>query len=204
MQAGTHAKLDRWWGRWLTFCENIEHGHDPFLSEIHQEHRPRILGAFAIAVREREFSSPSPRDLVASMVTEAVAKVAEVLWPILGVDPRHDKSGNTDKGLSRLFRDFDATDPPIKQEKALPPSFYRTLALFSTSKEKVRMKWLSVCAFFFCMRSCEYSHVAKAGKTRPLCLRNIRFIKDGAILPINSPLIASADEVSVTFRVHKD
>ena len=66
---------------------------------------------------------------------------------------------------------------------------------------------LLVGAVFFCMRSCEYLNVsnAKQKKTKALCLRNIRFFRDGT--EIKSKLakcLRDADIVSITFEDQKN
>jgi hypothetical protein len=65
---------------------------------------------------------------------------------------------------------------------------------------------LMIGALFFCMRSCEYLKVpgAKDKKTKLLCVRNFRFYLDNKELPHQSPLLSSADIVSITFEDQKN
>ena len=61
--SSTNYKLDRVWIRWIKFLTHIDLQHDKFLKEFKQEDRVRLLGAFAQAIREREFSRSGEKDL---------------------------------------------------------------------------------------------------------------------------------------------
>ena len=74
---GTNAKLDRAELRWKQFLTKIELDHDEFLDNLNPQDRVRILGAFAQAIREREFSTSGPNDLASGTCEEAVDKVVE-------------------------------------------------------------------------------------------------------------------------------
>lgn len=59
-------------------------------------------------------------------------------------------------------------------------------------------------AFFWCMRSCEYSTMSGKWCTKLLCLCNIRFFnKDRRLIPQDSPQIFHAENVSITFEWQK-
>jgi hypothetical protein len=60
-----------------------------------------------------------------------------------------------------------------------------------------------VLAFFFCMRSCEYSDVTGERRTKTVCVRNIRFYSHNKPIPNNSQEIFSATTVSITFEWQK-
>ena len=64
---------------------------------------------------------------------------------------------------------------------------------------------LSIGAWFFACRSCEYLKVPQSEKRRTdiLRIRCIRFLKDGKVLPHNSPFLEYADCVSITFEFQK-
>jgi hypothetical protein len=63
-----------------------------------------------------------------------------------------------------------------------------------------------MAAFFFACRSCEYLHVTVRGKTKLLCVRNIKFTsRTYKILdPYNDDLMQHAFYVSVTFEQQKN
>ncbi len=64
---------------------------------------------------------------------------------------------------------------------------------------------LTGLGMFFAFRSCEYLKVPQAeqGQTEILKMRNIRFFKDGAILPHSHPDLKFLDCVSLTFERQK-
>jgi hypothetical protein len=65
---------------------------------------------------------------------------------------------------------------------------------------------LTIRAAFFACRSCEYSTVPKREErcTKLLCLQNIRFFKDGHLIPEPSADLESADSIAITFKMQKN
>jgi len=93
-----------------------------------------------------------------------------------------------------------------KNNKNLPVCVYREIykrAASSGEPEEITMAWLQVLAFFFCMRSCEYSNVSGKQKTKVVCFQNIRFFQKNRLLKHNSPRIHLATLVSITFEWQK-
>ena len=97
--SGRNAKLGRVWIFWVKFLTRIELQHDEFLENLSQEYQVCLLGAFAQAIREREFSHSSEKDLASDTCQEAVDKVAEVSRANSRPDPGHDLSINIDDNL---------------------------------------------------------------------------------------------------------
>lgn len=64
---------------------------------------------------------------------------------------------------------------------------------------------LTIGAFYFAMRSCEYVKVPQAHKRRTdiLRLRNIAFLRKGRIIPHSSPELEYTDCVVITFEFQK-
>ena len=64
---------------------------------------------------------------------------------------------------------------------------------------------LIVGAFFYAMRSCEYLTVAAGErKTKRLKLKNIRFFRNGTLIPHWDPLLTASDFVTVQFEDQKN
>ena len=65
---------------------------------------------------------------------------------------------------------------------------------------------LTICTGFFACRSCKYLKVPhwEMKRTMLLCLRNIRFFKDGHLLLTPSSDLEFADSVAVTFEIQKN
>jgi len=69
-------------------------------------------------------------------------------------------------------------DPGEKQQKALPVTVYRELHRQAQESKLLLdevIAWLQTMAYFWCMRSCEYSDVQGERRTKILCVRNFRF-----------------------------
>jgi hypothetical protein len=73
---------------------------------------------------------------------------------------------------------------------------------FSTPAEKATAD-LTIGAFFFVMRSCEYVHVTGTRRTKPLRLQNLRFFQNNRVMSLDDPDLCSATALSITFKFQK-
>jgi hypothetical protein len=73
---------------------------------------------------------------------------------------------------------------------------------FATPAERAASQ-LAIGAFFFAMRSCEYTDVSGTRRTKPLRLRNIRFFRHNTALDLLDPALLSATSLSITFEFQK-
>jgi hypothetical protein len=99
-------------------------------------------------------------------------------------------------------------DPGEKQQKALPVSVYREMHRQANNSRLVLDKsiaWLQTIAYFWCMRSCEYSDVEGKRRTKILCVRNFRFfdVNNRDISLEYTSLSEKAVTVSITFEFQK-
>ncbi len=160
---GTTDKEKRTWRRWCEYCSIIQNDHDVYLQNLSPEFRTRLFGAFAVALRRRQFSRPGKNPLGASIVEETVAKLGQIFRANVGYNPAH---GIADNGmhpsLARQIKGMKNNDPGEKRQKALPVCVYREIYRQAQSPSAIpqdkTIAWLQVLAFFFCMQSCEYSH----------------------------------------------
>jgi hypothetical protein len=141
-------------------------------------------------------------------VEETVAKLDQIFRANLGYNPAHgDSDGGVHLSLARQFKGMKNNDPGEKQQKALPVCVYREIyrraKLPSALPYDTTIAWLQVLAFFFCMRSCEYSDVKGERRTKTICVRNIRFFSMNKLLDNKSPEIFIATSVSITFERQK-
>ncbi len=90
--------------------------------------------------------------------------------------------------------------------KAIPLCVLSAIALKDETESQRATTQLTLGAFFFACRSCEYLRVpnAKEKKTKCLTLRNIAFHLNGATIPHSSPLLLAADNVAITFETQKN
>ena len=127
----------------------------------------------------------------------------------MGYNPTHGvDSHSLHPLLTRQFKGMRNSDPGEVQQKALPVSVYRELHRQAAESSLVlddAVAWLQTIAYFWCMRSCEYSDVQGERRTKILCVRNIRFFdklnKD--ISSNYSDLQEKAVTVSITFEFQK-
>jgi hypothetical protein len=205
----TKDKEDRVWRRWVDYSKSIGFSHDIWLESLQPEQRTYVFGAFAAAIRRREFSRPDEKCLVASTVQEAVAKLGEIFRANMGYNPSHGTgSQSLHPLLTRQFKGMRNLDPGEKQQKALPVSVYRELHRQAAESGLLidrTIAWLQTIAFFWCMRSCEYSDVQGERRTKTLCVRNFRFF-DKLNRDISSnyqDLHEHVVTVSITFEFQK-
>jgi len=205
---GTTDKEKRTWRRWCEYCSIIQNDHDIYLQELSSEFRTRLFGAFAAALRRRQFSRPDKNPLGAGTVEETVAKLGQIFRANVGYNPAH---GSADNGmhpsLARQIKGMKNKDPGEKKQKALPVCVYREIYKQAMSPsadpQDITIAWLQVLAFFFCMRSCEYSETRGERKTKVVCFRNIRFHKHKKLIGQDSPELPTATSVSLTFEWQK-
>jgi hypothetical protein len=205
----TKDKESRVWRRWVEYSNSIGFCHDIWLEGLCSEHRIYIIGAFAAALRRREFSRPDKKGLVASTVQEAVAKLGEIFRTNVGYNPTHGSGTQClHPLLTRQFKGMRNLDPSEKQQKALPVSVYRELHWQAHESALIldeSIAWLQTLAFFWCMQSCEYSDVQGERRTKILCVRNIRFFNNNNrdVSTDYSNLHSAATTVSITFEFQK-
>jgi len=201
-------KETRVWKWWSDYARSIGFSEDIWLSSLLPEQRTHIMGAFAAAYCRRQFSRPDERDLVASTVQEAMAKLGEIFRANVGYNPTY---GNGSQSLhpllTRQFRGMRNLDPGEVQQKALPVSVYWELHRVAAASSLLldsTIAWLQTIAYFWCMRSCEYSNVQGEHRTKMLCVRNIRFFdSNNRDISSNLQSLASAATVSITFEYQK-
>ena len=102
--------------------------------------------------------------------------------------------------------------PPPKQQPAIPFKIIETMFTSSAPNPasiKHAISQLACGAFFFGMRSCEYSKTCskdESKRTKILVLRNLRFYRSGKLLDtyINRSSLHTADFVNITFIFQKN
>jgi hypothetical protein len=204
----TKDKECRVWRRWTEYSKSIGFSHDIWLSILLPNQRVQIIGAFAAALRRRQFSRPDEKCLVASTVQETVAKLGEIFRSNVGYNPTHGDGVNTlHPLLTRQFKGMRNLDPGDKQQKALPVSVYRKLHAEANNSNlplDKRVAWLQTLAYFWCMRSCEYSDTQGERRTKILCVRNLRFFDDqNRDISSQLDLLTDSITVSITFEFQK-
>jgi len=204
----TKDKESRVWRRWSEYATSVGFCQDIWLTSLLPEQRTYIIAAFAAALRRREFSRPDEKDLAASTVQEAVAKLGETFRANVGYNPSHGSGTNTFHPLlTRQFRGMRNLDPGERQQKALPVLVYRELHKIASNSSLLidsTIAWLQTLAFFWCMRSCEYSDVQGERRTKLLCVRNFRFFDEyNRDISQEYHYLHLATTVAITFEFQK-
>ncbi len=130
----------------------------------------------------------------------------------MGFNPYYGPDGQSAHPiLARQIKGMKNTDPGTVAQKALPVSVYREIHHQAKLHNDASAQMLAstvadllTIAFFWCMRSCEYSSVTGPRRTKLLCFRNIRlFDKNNKPIQHNADNIDQATSVSITFEFQK-
>lgn len=204
VQGDTHEKQSRAWRRWLEYCASIGLT-DTYLDGFDKHQRIKLMGAFAMALREGRFSGVYGT-LAESTVRGSISNVVSTFRENGRSNPTKDDDMELGWILHRLFRAFKNEDPKVKHQKALPLSVISELWKRQNTETEKALAQLTVGAYFFACRSCEYLKVPNDEKRRTdiLKLRNIRFFKDGKQVHAPSADLRLADSVSLTFEMQKN
>ena len=120
-------------------------------------------------------------------------------------DPRHDATGADDPLLKLQLQGYKSVDPGVRQQQALKAGFIRQCYHRATTPRQRAIATLIIIAYFFAMRSCEFSVTSGTRKTKPIHLGGIVFKRrNNSIIPHSSREIFSAFAVSFTFRDQKN
>ena len=112
----------------------------------------------------------------------------------------HRPSGLTN--CRRRLKGFTNADPGTVHQKSISPIVIKQIVTQAQSSKfslDLAIAQLVVGAFFFTMRSCEYSKVTGERRTKLLTLGNLRFFSDRKAVSQDSPFLYLADSVSITF-----
>ena len=110
--------------------------------------------------------------------------------------------------LQQVYRGYKNMDPAVKQQKAIPVSVLRkmyNIAKLQNSPIPQARAELACLAFFYCMRSCEYSKTSndESKRTKTLTLGDFRFFKNKRLISHSNPILGTADLVDITFKFQK-
>jgi hypothetical protein len=205
-EAHTRAKLDPGVGSNSTQNQSgLDMMSTSNLDSFTKSQRNRIMGAFAMAMRQARFSGPSYHRLAEGTIRNTISDVCSTFRENGRPNPTKDDDMQLSFILQRLFRAFRNEDPNEKQQKAVPPNVILAIAQLVYTEEQRAIGQLSRIGFFFAMRSREYLKVPRAeqGRTKLLLLRNIRFVRDGKNVSHDDPTLELSDCIAITFEMQK-
>jgi len=96
----------RAWNPFSEYCQSIGLGDNLFLKDMSQTHRIEIVGGFAMAVHQGQFSQPSDSPLAESTVSDTLNHVAAVFRENGHDDPKRDAELNVARLLRRQLRSY--------------------------------------------------------------------------------------------------
>ncbi|KAI2509947.1 hypothetical protein MHU86_4512 [Fragilaria crotonensis] len=220
----TRAQRDRSWRRFQSFLGEIGNENDPFLLRLKPEERIEVFTGFAAAIREgwtggaddRDEGRPSTQRTGHTHGSRVGRKAGTVRAAIDGVvqtyranklgSPAHDSRGRLDPLLAAQLRGYALDNPEPSQRQALPAAVVEMVAKVKTTETHRAIGQLVTGAFFFAMRSCEYSEASGSRRTKTVQIGDIVFRRNGKTIdgaPHESALV-NADTVSVTNRTQKN
>ena len=102
------------------YCKSDGFEGDVYLGGFSRPNKIKLMGAFAVALREGRYSRQSDGPLAEGTVRSAISYVSLSFRENDRPNPTKDEDGDLGRVLSRLFRAFRNKDPNPKQQKALP------------------------------------------------------------------------------------
>jgi hypothetical protein len=145
-------------------CRSIGLGDNHFLEDMSRTHRIEIIGGFAVAVRQGQFSRPSDAPLAESTVSDTLNHVAAVFRENGHDNPKRDAERNVARLLRRQLRSYKKDDPKEEEQKALPVCILRLILSSKSTEIRQAMGELAGAAHFWVMCSCEYAKFQKQRK----------------------------------------
>ena len=120
-------------------------------------------------------------------------------------DPRHDELGRVDPLCSLQMKGYASIDPATTQQRCLHPSFFRTMFHRSTTPIQIAISRVVMSAYFYAMRSCEFSCVSGERRTEIVELQDIHFARrDNSTVHQTSDKIIGAYSVGIEFTNQKN
>jgi hypothetical protein len=218
-QEAGYETRDRVWRRWKSYCVLAGVADNPFLIALLPEEAKQLLvrsffglyrtAKWSVAGRlEGRHSEP----LVASTLRSAASCLATSFRDNFQPSPLHiPGSQNLQPTVKALFKAFENVDPPTRRQKAITPRLLRKLfeASHHTSISDAAPAIVAdivIGAFFFAMRSCEYSKPHITGKTKCIDLDGLIFrTTNNTVVPHTDPnLLTSAEFITITFVNQKN
>ena len=118
-----------------------------------------------MALRQGQYSGKAHDTLASGTIQNTISDVSLTFRENGQPNPTKDKDLQLSFMLQRLFRVVKNKDPKEKQQKAIPACIIAKIAKQQLTEEQCAISQLTILAFFFAMRSCEYVKSPTTGKT---------------------------------------
>ena len=138
--------------------------------------RTNIILAFVKTPHSGQYSPGVVGQLQSRNVKDCISAISSTIRSAGHPDPCLDADGKQLVLLYRQYHAYAKIDKPTKKHKAITAPVMLKMKELASSPLDHAIAHLVIGAFFFAMRSCEYSTVSnKDTKMKRLCLRCIRF-----------------------------
>ena len=157
-------------------------------------------------VREKQYSESTHGNefLVADTCRAALSGVCTAFITEGHPNPSLDADGKTAFILQHQLRGYRNTDPSSRQQKPIPLALLQKMVTRPCSDPGlIAFHQLTIFAFFFAMRSCEYLKTTGDRRTNPLRMEHLVFQKNNKIVSHDDPDLELADNVTITFEYQK-
>jgi hypothetical protein len=217
-QEAGHETRDRVRRRWKSYCALAGFADNPFLVTVSDEAKQLLVRSFFGLYRNAKWSVAGRLEgghsdpLVANTLRSAASCLATSFRDNFQPSPIHiPNSQNLQPSIKALFKAFENVDPPTRRQKAVTPRLLRKL--FEASHHPaIRdaapavVADIVIGAFFFAMRSCEYSKPHIAGRTRCINLQGLIFrTTNNTIIDHDDPgLLTISEFITITFVNQKN
>jgi hypothetical protein len=201
----THRKTNVHFKNWIKYLEEINLSHDPFLETQERLSQHHILGAFLHTVPTKTYSKSTHKNdfLAASTCRASLSNVCATFRNEGRPDPSLDPDGITSFLLRRQLKGYANDDPANKGQKPITLDLITKMITRQCSEPGlIVFHKLTLLAFFFAMRSCEYLRTTGERRTEPL-RRQFFSRKDNKIVPQDDPNLHLPDAVTLTFEFQK-
>jgi hypothetical protein len=174
----------------MEFCSDAR--RDPYLLDSSKSIQQQLLLGFAARIRRGYYGKGT--QVQAQTPETALRHVAQTLVLAGYPDPRRSYgSKDLDLPFSRLLRSYKTDDPAPQPQLALPVRAVQCAVNHYTDQgtpTTCAIADLLTIAFFFLLRPGEYTMPSARSRTRTVQFRrqDIRFFKNGSILPHSTPL----------------
>lgn len=163
------------------------------------------MTAFGSALRRNEQGKTKLESLSGATVSQTIHNVCAVFRTNLRGSPIVDANGKMVLTIKRQLNGYIAQDPATKHQKCLLIKVFRKLYRSRHTELSTAIGELCVGAFFFGMRSCEYSQVSSARKTKVLQLKHVRFFNNKQKVKKTANMnLYSITSVTITFHRQKN
>ena len=158
-------------------CEGDFGIQDPFLDGVSTRDKNQLICGFAEALRRNQYGSRKLTLLRARTVSAIIGSVCSSFRTNFRDDPGLDPAGRPLLPLKRQLSSYNTEDPAERPQKALPVRVFKALWVSHSCDLDKAIGQLTTGAFFFALRSCEYTKVTKPGKSKRLCVSDIQFFQ---------------------------